>query len=128
MIQELLEQPSQSATHGDDEPINPPLMPPSVKEEEYSLVSLLYPLSLLRLRRLPGYQWCSLCKDRNTALLLCAGCRMGICVQDLDSVHTGCLKPSPAVQKDDFVFFCPFCCRRNKTVFPVSACPFCAID
>lgn len=45
---------------------------------------------------------------------------MGICMQDIDKVHAGCLKPSPKVGEENFVFYCHFCSKRKGTDFPVS--------
>ena len=66
-------------------------------------------------------QWCSFCTDRDADILLCAGCRVGMCVQNVDERHSGCLEPHPAQRREDFVFFCPYCCRRTRQKFPVSA-------
>jgi hypothetical protein len=54
-------------------------------------------------------------------LLLCAGCRVGVCIQDFDDVHMGCLEPSTLPQEDDFIYYCPFCCAREKKTSQVSA-------
>lgn len=58
------------------------------------------------------------------SILLCAGCRVGVCIQNIDNVHLGCLEPSSLTQAADFIFYCPFCCIRKKEPFPVSAMLF----
>jgi hypothetical protein len=99
----------------------PPETPPSVDEDEYSFVSSLSLLSRVRYLTFSIHQWCSICGDRNLDLLLCAGCRVGVCIQDIDNVHLGCLEPSALTYEGDFVFYCPFCCLRKAQPFLVSA-------
>ncbi|KAF9784725.1 hypothetical protein BJ322DRAFT_1021413 [Thelephora terrestris] len=76
----------------------PPLMLPSENEADYSL-------------------WCSLCNDRNGPILLCAGCRVGICYADPDRIYTGCMKWHHDMERPDLVFYCPFCCANGKGTF-----------
>ncbi|KAF9643093.1 hypothetical protein BDM02DRAFT_3132661 [Thelephora ganbajun] len=62
--------------------------------------------------------WCCFCNDRNTDLLLCAGCRVSMCIQDKDQLDMGCLMWSHLFRKPNLVFYCPFCARKNSTPFP----------
>ena len=53
--------------------------------------------------------------------LLCTGCWVGVCVQNLDQMHMGCLVPSNLTERDNFIYYCPFCCAREKIPLQVSA-------
>lgn len=96
----------------------PPYMAPSVDPDEYSEVRCAWFLTL-RDGPLMHLQWCSLCNDFPELLLLCAGCRVGVCMSDRGS-KAGCLKWYPnATKQDNFIFYCPFCAIAAQTHFPV---------
>lgn len=105
-----------------EEATAPSKMRPSDKEDDYSFVSDFknYPLLVSDSAGSFQTQWCSLCADRNTEILLCAGCRIGVCVQSIDERHSGCLMPDAAQRLEGFVFLCPYCCKRKTKKFPVS--------
>lgn len=63
-------------------------------------------------------KWCSNCTDLPSLLILCAGCRVGLCMT-LEGSKLGCLRWDKAVRKDDFVFYCPYCCSSMKKAFQV---------
>jgi hypothetical protein len=65
-------------------------------------------------------KWCSICSDFGNHMVLCAGCRVGICTTTA-TVLTGCMNWSAIIEEDDFVFFCPFCARSKKVACQV--CP-----
>lgn len=69
---------------------------------------------------LTGMQWCSLCTDFAQTAILCAECRVAICCTSPDS-SGGCLEWDPIIERDDFVFHCPFCARAAKKRCLVSA-------
>ena len=69
-------------------------------------------------------QWCTLCKEFGRTLILCAGCRVGICSMSKVS-HAGCLRWNPAIERSDFVFYCPFCSADRNLPCVVRVLGFC---
>jgi hypothetical protein len=57
-------------------------------------------------------QWCSLCNDIGSILVLCSGCRVGICLLTHQTVY-GCLRWQEGIENDDFIFLCPFCAWKT---------------
>jgi len=55
---------------------------------------------------------------RSSKILLCAGCRVGMCFKE-DQTQGGCLEFDEAMEGKDFVFYCLFCCRKLKRRFDV---------
>jgi len=98
----------------------PPYMPPSEDPNDYSAVSDL-------LNSIPGpsdpsplHQWCSLCGDFGALLLLCASCRVGICVRTRGTTG-GCLIWHEKMTRQNLIFNCLFCSRRLRFKFEVSS-------
>ena len=67
-------------------------------------------------------QWCSICFDFGEALLLCTGCRIGVCTAANPDSMKGCAVWDPKIEDDDFIFFCPYCVQSQKWKQP---CPIC---
>ena len=65
-------------------------------------------------------KWCSLCRDFAIVLVLCAGCRVGICAANEHS-PTACLAWSLEIQNPDFVYYCPYCAAKANEPCAVSA-------
>ena len=66
------------------------------------------------------FQWCSLCSDIRPILVLCVGCRVGICMASPGST-SACLKWCRDVEeREDFIFECPYCARARGQAFKVS--------
>jgi hypothetical protein len=65
-------------------------------------------------------KWCALCDDRAPALLLCAGCRVSICVS-IPDYFDGCHVWDPIIDEDNFIYFCPYCLQKKKQPSLVSA-------
>ena len=86
-------------------------MAPSDDPDAYSRVRLIDYLDY----RLYAHatKWCSFCKDFGEILVLCAGCRVGVCVTP-PGLSTGCLFWGPSIDDDDFVFYCPICATAAK--------------
>ena len=85
-------------------------MAPSVHPEDYSKVCILDHLS----HRLIAYwcKWCSWCGGFGQVLVLCTGCRVGMCVKNTQTL-LGCVEWMPELDGEDFVFCCPFCAREK---------------
>jgi hypothetical protein len=92
----------------------PPFMAPSPNPDDYSIVC--FPAFSLTVAY--HLQWCSFCNDYGAFLLLCAGCRVGICSKSPET-STGCLKWKPVVSMTNFVFYCPWCANKKKYQFAV---------
>jgi len=86
----------------------PPLMAPSAVPADYSKVSKICrsPWGMFA----EDAKWCSICFDFGQTLLLCAGCRVGVCVTSPVS-HIGCAVWHPGIHNNDFVYHCPWCAR-----------------
>lgn len=99
----------------------PPFMAPCADPKEYPDVRIL--CSLYRKPATDDQpKWCSLCNDFGELLVLCAGCRVAICSQTIDS-SAGCLGWNKDTGKDSFVFYCPYCrTRKSKTGGNKSSC------
>ena len=54
-----------------------------------------------------------MCTDHAETLVLCAGCRVGVCVTNADS-PSGCMLWNPMIESPQFVFLCPYCSIRAK--------------
>jgi len=63
-------------------------------------------------------KWCSLCNDFGSLLVLCAGCRVAICVKTHESLN-GCLEWDVSIESPDFVYYCPYCARTLDEITPV---------
>ena len=99
----------------------PSFMLPSAKEDDYSLVSDYFLYSSPNGHsHSSSNQWCSLCNDRDSPILLCAGCRIGICYITGTPSHSGCMKWNHTFDAPDLVFYCPFCCKTGNRPFKVS--------
>ncbi|KAF9784726.1 hypothetical protein BJ322DRAFT_1021414 [Thelephora terrestris] len=92
--------------------LEPPAMAPSDVPEDYSMACILFFLVLKNLCT-DSVQWCSPCNDFGEYLILCAGCRVGICSTSQD-INTGCLQWKPIVDSPEFIFYCLYCRRSNK--------------
>jgi predicted amidophosphoribosyltransferase len=46
-------------------------------------------------------------------MVLCAGCRVGVCCATIES-DSGCAKWSEHIENEDFVYYCPYCARDLK--------------
>lgn len=77
-----------------------------------SYVSMCYNVDLL-FTIADRLQWCSLCNNYGGFLILCAGCRVGICATSPDS-PSGCLTWKPIVEDPKFIFYCPWCSKGRK--------------
>ena len=86
-------------------------MPPLPKPEEHLLVCQFEPHHHMNIA--DSAKWCSLCNDFEEYLILCAGCRVGMCSMSSES-NIGCLIWSSLVNDEDFVYYCPFCTKRTK--------------
>ena len=90
----------------------PPFMAPSTDPDAYSMVrviaSIIDPHAYMA-------KWCSRCNDFGEFLVLCAGCRVGICLSSTDH-PTGCLEWNPSVDNPDLVFHCPYCAKGRMEV------------
>ncbi|KAF9781086.1 hypothetical protein BJ322DRAFT_1023203 [Thelephora terrestris] len=73
--------------------LEPPFMAPSTDPDLYS-------------------KWCSVCGDFGHNLVLCAGCKMGVCTTTAET-HTGCFSWDPKIERSDFVFYCPYCAKAS---------------
>jgi hypothetical protein len=47
--------------------------------------------------------------------VLCAGCRVAICVKT-DETLTGCLGWNKSIEEPDFIYHCPYCARVLNTI------------
>lgn len=64
-------------------------------------------------------KWCSFCTDFGERLVLCASCRIGVCMTGAVP-NRACLDWDAATMKDDFVFHCQPCSILKKIRCPVS--------
>jgi hypothetical protein len=88
----------------------PAYMAPSTNPEDYSMVSTKM---MCHVDRTQSQQWCSICYDFAEILLLCSGCRVGLCTGSETSPN-GCVVWAPTLTQDDFVFLCPYCMNPGK--------------
>ena len=58
-------------------------------------------------------QWCTFCGEFGRTLILCAGCRVGICSVSRDS-PSGCFFWNQVIEQDNFVFYCHYCSAERK--------------
>jgi len=102
----------------------PPFMAPSTNPDHYSEVRIIT-------QCLPCHcdidvwslKWCSVCTDfPDSMLVLCAGCRVGMCCTSLESSR-GCVEWSVEIKSPDFIFYCHFCAKRLKKICPVCIMP-----
>jgi len=98
-----------------EECVDPPFMPPSPDPSQYSHVRLSK--SSTRCALTPP-KWCSYCHDFGAELVLCAGCRVCVCITTSTS-KIACLLWAECVEDPDFIFHCHFCCARMKTACKV---------
>ena len=90
----------------------------------WTIIRLCVSSFILQIADAHSAQWCSLCNDFREYLILCAGCRVGICCTSPD-VTTGCLEWAVFIDDNDFIFYCPFCVHSVKQKCLVSdASPF----
>jgi len=101
------------------EPTEPSLMPPSTKPEQYSKVSGTLSNIAGRDSSTDRVKWCSYCFDFAVCLLLCVGCRCGICV-NTPQTSRGCAIWQECIEDDDFVFHCKRCTVHWRVPCPVS--------
>jgi len=102
---------------GQPDASEPPYMAPSEDPEDYSAVRNLPTSAPACLTSFPP-QWCSLCSDFGALLLLCAACRVGICVRT-QSTTGGCLVWDERMLSPDLVFYCLFCTQMCGFDFEV---------
>lgn len=57
--------------------------------------------------------------------MLCAGCRVGICVKSIDTM-AGCLEWDALIEEPDFIYYCIYCARTLDLVTPV--CALCLLN
>ena len=114
-----------TAAQRDDNEWNPTRMLPSPDPNDYSYVSGFLLISNCQILIFFD-QWCTICRDRNADLLLCAGCRSGLCARSVDDPRsaTGCLEYDPATLDPKFIFHCPICSQRRGQVMQVSGRTF----
>lgn len=93
-------------------------MAPSSDPEDYSRVSNPL-LGLLHCQGQRSPQWCSLCTDYGSLMILCVSCRVGIC-STTPEFGSGCLEWQPIIDLDDFIFYCPYCAKADKKACLVS--------
>ena len=105
--------------------LEPPYMAPSESPEDYSKVSvLMHPDA----NAVHTPQWCTYCTNFGTVLVLCASCRIGLCVRTKDS-PTGCLQWDGRIDDDDFIYHCPWCTWNTDKISPVCPIPpLCGAD
>jgi len=58
-------------------------------------------------------QWCSFCNDFATIIVLCAGCRVSICMRSQQVLESACLEWDEMITRPDFIFYCPYCCHST---------------
>lgn len=97
--------------------VTPPYMPPSADPNDYSYVCLSCLVSPPAADR---PQWCSVCEDFGTQLVLCGSCRVGICVKLEDSA-VGCLRWDPLIEDPKFIYTCPWCAAGTAELSQVCA-------
>lgn len=102
----------------------PPYMAPSPEPSEYPDVRIpcMTYAAILQLMYRP--KWCSTCNDFGEFLLLCAGCRVAVCSQTIDST-VGCLGWREEIYREDFVFYCTYCRSRKSRTGGVKVCEVC---
>ena len=59
-------------------------------------------------RLIPWHKWCSVCDDFSGTLVLCAGCRVGVCTANNGGL-SGCLAGSVELEDDNLIYYCRFC-------------------
>ena len=95
--------------------VEPPYMAPSTDPALYSSVCFPTPLHPHGAHPL---QWCSICNDFGSILMLCCTCRVGICIKSRATTY-GCLIRDKKIEDDTFIFYCIFCCWSKRRVCPV---------
>ena len=59
-------------------------------------------------------KWCTVCNDIASVLLPCATCRVGVCCMN-NFTTIACAEWSVAIEKDNFIYYCPWCANgRDK--------------
>ena len=97
--------------------LEPPYMAPSDDPDDYSNVWTIW---CLHRGVADTLQWCSFCKDFSILQVLCAGCRIGLCVRTKES-PTGCLRWEGCIEDPDFIYYCPYCAWTMDTISSVGA-------
>lgn len=83
----------------------PPFMAPSANPEDYSNVCTFPTPNVLDTN---GFQWCSMCCNLGSYMIMCAGCRVAVCSGG--PTHApGCLEWEPQIESPKFIYYCPFC-------------------
>jgi hypothetical protein len=103
--------------HGRSKAKESPFMAPSENPDKYSPVSRVDLFA--REPHTHTAKWCSFCKDFGECLVLCAGCRVGVCT-NTDESSNGCLDWDPIIDDPNFVFYCPLCAMAAKRPCAVS--------
>jgi hypothetical protein len=98
------------------ERLEPPYMPPSEDPDDYSKVCALGHSPAHDVA--DGPKWCSTCNDFGSLLVLCAGCRVAICVKTRYTL-SGCVEWHGSIEHVDFIYYCPYCGRTLKMISPV---------
>ena len=65
-------------------------------------------------------QWCSICEDFGTLLVLCSRCRVSICVKSQET-SVGCAKWDPIIEDPTFIYICPWCATQSTGLSMVCA-------
>lgn len=102
---------------GSREALEPAYMLPDTSPDKYSMVCTVLP-EFTDDAHMP--KWCSFCFDFADILLLCAGCRVGVCSTSPISSR-GCALWDEKIDDSDFIFYCPDCCRSLRKLGQVSA-------
>ena len=109
-IATILQAQGPKAPVDDETNLRPPYMHPCAEPLKYSKVGVVIVFQAGS-DALP--KWCSICNDFGEILVLCAGCRVGVCVAGRGT-SGGCFEYNPRIQSQDFVFYCPYCATARK--------------
>ena len=97
------------ADRGDE--TEPPYMAPSEDPDEYSRVRLEH--CHIDIADTLTLKWCSICNDFGSKLILCAGCRVTVCMSTMGT-GIGCVHWDGSVNDEDFVYICPYCAFAQR--------------
>ena len=63
---------------------------------------------------LMDHQWCSVCDDFGGTIVLCAGCRVGVCTGSHDGLSR-CLAWSAELEDENLIYYCRFCSEAGSS-------------